>query len=153
MNIPLEQFYNNISYKLWLIQFNIIEDIINLIKDIYFYVAIRRSLNPPPIKYYPEMNELTDYKYDYINDEGIYYHFSLFLNSTPDIIITGVYSIFEDVFCITYEHLHFLIMVDFLKSNINRVEIVHLNIDPNHNPIITNHYKKYKTPVEIVSIL
>lgn len=145
MNKPLQLFYNQISYKIWLIQFNVVYDIINIIKKLYFGVAMVRSLNPPDLKHYPAYDQLNLKRCFYINKEGVVYSFSAFPSNNPNTLITCVYMIHDDVFSISYEYQHYHLFVDFVKSEINHVETLSDVV-----PILNNHCKKYIGNIDII---
>lgn len=68
MNKPLQLIYDNVSYKMWLVNNLSVDcDIIFTIKTLLQYYGLKRTIKPPTI------NQIRnhDFNTDYIDDQGI----------------------------------------------------------------------------------
>ena len=67
MNEKLKLFNDMVSYKVWLVQFPLVCDVINLIKQLLYYHGTRRIIKPLSVE------EIGQDKF-HINDEGIVFY-------------------------------------------------------------------------------
>ena len=126
MNEKLQLYYDHISYKIWLVQFPLVCDVINLIKQLLYYHGIKRTIKPL------EIGRLAIRKLNYINEQGIvfYIHYGSYKTSNRYKINTLVY------------YGKFLIHIFYQYINIDdRNNVVELGIEFSKSSYDPSHIK------------
>ena len=113
MNIPLQNFYNTICYKVWLSQFiNKLDcDIINVIKYLTYQICIIRHIHPLTKDI---LMRFVDNKY--ISDDGVSYN--MLINKPEYVELTETQISKHNIF---YRYNQTLIMIYFSESNIRNI--------------------------------
>ncbi len=142
----LENFYNNISYKLWIIQLLSVDcDIINILKILLAKFYFKRTIEPLSTEEIQSKYAMGN-QYYFSNHEGIC--FTALSYYGPDLanckINTNIYYGSNSIVSIYYEYItyssRFRFYLDFYLSKCDKSKTSALNIN---RPLILNRWNQY----------
>ena len=119
MNLPFILFCKENSYKIWLCQFNLVDDIIHMIKKLLYQHAIQRVIKAPTSK--EIKTKFVNRKY--INPQGIVYHITMISPCEKYKLIKTIITQSNKNIMFNYFNLSCSITVDMEKSHIQNILI------------------------------